>query len=61
MDALTTANNNIRLHHTNALKLCNVNHKYAAQIAAHKRAVELLARKLVRLNAKIKAEPLRQW
>ena len=39
-----------------ALKLRVVHHKYAAQIAAHARAVELYARKLVRLHARIKAE-----
>ncbi len=32
------------------------NHKYAAQIAAHARAVERHKRKLVRLHAKIKFE-----
>ena len=35
MDAYFTANNNIRSHHTDVLKLRVVNHKYAAQIAAH--------------------------
>ena len=58
MDAHTTANNNIRSHHTNALKLRVVNHEYAAQIAAHARAVERHACKLVRLHAKIKAEAI---
>ncbi len=56
MDAHTTANNNIRSHHTDALKLRVVNHTYAAQITAQARAVERRARKLVRLHAKIKAE-----
>jgi hypothetical protein len=55
MDAHTTAHYNIRSHHTDALKLRVVNHEYAAQIAAHARAVE---RKLVRLHAKIKAEAM---
>ncbi len=35
-----------------------VNHKYAAQIAAHARAVERHARKQARLHAKIKAEAI---
>ncbi len=56
MDAHTTANNNIRSHHTDALKLRVVNHKYAALIAGHARAVEHHERKLVRFHAKIKAE-----
>jgi hypothetical protein len=59
MDSITTiANNNTRSHHANALKLRVVNHKYAAQIAAHARAVERHARKLARLHAKTKAEAL---
>jgi hypothetical protein len=60
MDAHTTANNNIRLHHTDALKLHVVNHKYAAQIAAHAHPVERhCTHKHVRLHAKIKAEAWR--
>jgi hypothetical protein len=56
MDAHTTANNNIPSHHTDALKLRVVNHKYAAQIAAHARDVARHARKLLGLHAKSKAE-----
>jgi hypothetical protein len=39
-----------------ALKLCVVQHKYAAQVAAHARALERHAHKLQRLHAKINAE-----
>ncbi len=46
------------MHHASALKLRVINHKFAAQIAAHARAVERHARKLVRLHAKIKAEAM---
>jgi hypothetical protein len=56
MDAHTTANSTIRSHHTDTLKLRVVNHKYAALIEAHARAVERHERKLVRLHAKTKAE-----
>jgi hypothetical protein len=41
-----------------ALKLRVVQHNYAAQIAAHARAVERHARKLQRLRAKINAEAI---
>jgi hypothetical protein len=59
MDAHTTTNNNnTRSHHANALKLRVVNHKYAAQIAAHARAIERHARKLVWLYAKIDVEAI---
>jgi hypothetical protein len=37
-------------------KLCVVQHQYAAQIAAHARAVERHARKLLRLHAKINSK-----
>ena len=39
-----------------ALKLRIVQHKYAAQVAAHARALERHTRKLQRLHAKINAE-----
>jgi hypothetical protein len=57
----TTTNNKTCSHHAIALKLRVVNHKYAAKIAAHARAVERHARKLVRLHgvhANIKAEAM---
>jgi hypothetical protein len=57
MGARTTANT-IRSPRPDALKLRLVNHKYAAQITAHARAVERHARKLVGLRAKIKAEAI---
>jgi hypothetical protein len=40
------------------LKLHFVRHKYAAQIAAHTRAVERHARKLPRVHAKINAKAI---
>jgi hypothetical protein len=46
------------LHHANALKLRVVNHKHAAQIATHARAIERHKRKLVRLHAKIDVEAI---
>jgi hypothetical protein len=58
MDAHTDANNTIRSHHTDMLKLRVVNHKYAAQIAVNARTVERHVRKLVLLHAKIKAEAM---
>ncbi len=45
---------NMRKEH--ALKLHVVQHKYAAQVAVHARALERHARKLQRLHAKINAE-----
>ncbi len=56
MDARTTTSDNIRLRRAVALKRRVVNHEYAAQIAAHARAVERHARKLARLHTKKKAE-----
>jgi hypothetical protein len=44
----------MRKEHT--LKLRVVQHKYAAQVAAHARALERHARKLQRLHAKINAD-----
>jgi hypothetical protein len=44
------------MRNEHALKLRVVQHKFAAQIAAHARAVERHARKLRRLHAKINAE-----
>jgi hypothetical protein len=44
-----------RIRAGHALQLRVVHHKYAAQIAAHARAVERHARNLFRLHAKIKA------
>jgi hypothetical protein len=54
LDDMTAARANMRKEH--ALKLRVVQHKYAAQIAAHARALERHARKLQRLHAKINAE-----
>jgi hypothetical protein len=51
---MAIARANMRKEH--ALKLRVVQHKYAAQVAAHARALERHARKLQRLHAKIKAE-----
>jgi hypothetical protein len=45
-----------RIRKGHVLKLRVVQHKYAAQIAAHARAVERHARKLLRLHAKINAK-----
>jgi hypothetical protein len=45
-----------RMRKEHALKPRVVQHKYAAQIAAHARAVECHARKLQRLRAKINAK-----
>ncbi len=45
-----------RIRKGHALKLRIVQHKYAAQVAAHARALERHARKLQRLHAKINAE-----
>ena len=58
MDARTAAiaADAARIRRGHALKLLVVQHKYAAQIAAHARAVERHARKLQRLHAKINAE-----
>ncbi len=47
-----------RIRTGHALKLCVIRHKYAAQIAAHARAIECHARKLLRLHAKIDAETI---
>ncbi len=44
------------MHKEHALKLHVVQHKYAAQVAAHARALERHARNLQRLHAKINAE-----
>ncbi len=51
---MAAARANMRKEHT--LKLRVVQHKYAAQIAAHARALERHARTLQRLHAKINAE-----
>ncbi len=56
MDAHTTANNNIRSHHADALKLRVVNHKYTARIAKHARAVRRHAKALIRLHDQIRTE-----
>jgi hypothetical protein len=45
-----------RIRKGHALKLRVVQHKYAAQIAAHARAVERHARKLLRMHGKINTE-----
>jgi hypothetical protein len=42
----------------NALKLRVIHHKYAAQIAAHARAMEMYARKLRKIHAKINAQAI---
>ncbi len=54
LDDMAIARANMRKEH--ALKLRVVQHKYAAQVAAHVRALERHARKLQRLHAKINAE-----
>ena len=54
LDDMAIARANMCKEH--ALKLCVVQHKYAAQVAAHARALERHARKLQRLHAKINAE-----
>jgi hypothetical protein len=58
MDARTAAiaADAARIRKGQALKLRVVQHKYAAQIAAHARAVERHVRKLLRLHAKINAK-----
>jgi hypothetical protein len=58
MDARTTAiaPDAARIRKGHALKLRVVQHKYAAQIAAHARAVERHACKLLHLHAKINTE-----
>ncbi len=53
-DMAIIASANLRKEH--ALQLRVVQHKYAAQIAAHARAVERHARKLKYLHSKIEAE-----
>ncbi len=54
LDYMAAARANMRREH--ALKLRVVQHKYAAQIAAHARALERHVRKLQHLHAKINAE-----
>ena len=54
LNDMAIARANLRKEH--ALKLRVVQHKYAAQIAAHARAVERHARKLKYLHSKIEAE-----
>jgi hypothetical protein len=54
LDDMAAARANMRKEH--ALKLRVVQHKYAAQVAAHARALERHERKLQRLHAKINAE-----
>jgi hypothetical protein len=54
LDDMASACANMRKEH--ALKLLVVQHKYAAQVAAHARALERHACKLHRLPAKINAE-----
>jgi hypothetical protein len=58
MDTRTaaTAADTARIRKGHALKLHVVQHKYAAQVAAHARALERHARKLQCLHAKIDAE-----
>jgi hypothetical protein len=51
-----TATDSACIRAGHVLKLCVVHYKYAAQIAAHARAVERHALKLVLLHARIKAE-----
>jgi hypothetical protein len=55
MDARTAAEN-IRSHQSNALKLRVVQHKYAARIANHARAVRHHAKALMRLHDQIQLE-----
>ena len=54
LDDMVIARASMRTEH--ALKLRAVQHKYAAQVAVHARALERHARKLQRLHAKINAE-----
>jgi hypothetical protein len=54
LDDMAIASANMRKEH--ALKLRAVQHKYAAQVAVHARALERHERKLQRLHAKINAE-----
>jgi hypothetical protein len=54
LDDMLIARSNMRKEH--ALKLRVVQHKYAAQVAVHARALERHARKLQRLQAKINKE-----
>ena len=54
LDDMAIARANMRKEH--ALKLHVVQHKYAAQVAVHARALERHARKLQHLHAKINAE-----
>ncbi len=54
LDDIIVARANMRKEH--ALKLRVVQHKYAAQVAVHARALERHARKLQRLHAKINKE-----
>ncbi len=54
LNDMAIARANLRKEH--ALKLRVVQHKYAAQIAAHARAVERHARKLKYLHSNIEAE-----
>jgi hypothetical protein len=54
LDDMAIARANMR--NENALKLCIVQHRNAAQVAAHARALERHARKLQRLHAKVNAE-----
>ncbi len=56
LDDMAIARAKMRKEH--ALKLRVVQHKYAAQVAAHTRALERHARKLQRLHAKINAEAI---
>ncbi len=56
LNDIAIASANMRKEH--ALKLRVVQHKYAAQVAVHARALERHARKLQRLHAKINAEAI---
>jgi hypothetical protein len=56
LNDMAIARANMRKEH--ALKLSVVQHKYAAQVAVHARALERHARKLKRLHAKINAEAI---
>ncbi len=51
-----TAADIIRSHQLNALKLHAVNHKYAARIAEHARAVRRHAETLIKLRVQIQTE-----
>jgi hypothetical protein len=53
LDEMAAARAKMRKEH--ALKLRVVQHKYAAQVAAHARALERHVRKLKRLHAKTNA------